>query len=60
MSRGIEHRDVGNELTKQEWLEGAHYFMSGTSFPSSPSEAMYSIDLMNIACISTTALLGSH
>lgn len=38
MARGIEHRDVGNQITKTEWLEGAHYFMSGTSFPASPSE----------------------
>lgn len=38
MARGIEHKDVGNELTKEEWLHGAHYFMSGTSFPDSPSE----------------------
>lgn len=46
MSRGIEHRDVGDELTKQEWLEGAHYFRSGTAFPSDAQEGdlFYRID----------------
>jgi len=38
MSSGIEHRDVGNELSKTEWLSGAHYFASGIAFPSSPNE----------------------
>jgi len=38
MGSGIEHRDVGNELSKDEWLHGAHYFASGIAFPESPSE----------------------
>ena len=46
MARGIEHRDVGDELSKQEWLEGAHYFRSGLSFPEDPDEGdvFYKLD----------------
>lgn len=39
MSRGIKHKDVGNILTKEEWLAvDRHELESGPNFPISPSE----------------------
>lgn len=36
---GIEHSDVGNELSKVEWLsEESHQLVHGSSFPASPVE----------------------
>ena len=39
MVKGIRHKDVGGELTYDEFhAEDAHEIASGTSFPASPSE----------------------
>ena len=39
MGKGIKHKDVGGELTYDEFhAEDAHELASGTSFPASPSE----------------------
>jgi hypothetical protein len=36
---GIRHTDVGDQLTKTEWLsEETHELVHGTSFPASPAE----------------------
>jgi len=36
---GLQHADVGDELSKAEWLsEESHQLVHGTSFPGSPVE----------------------
>lgn len=39
MTKGIKHKDIGQELTEVEWeADDSHELESGTSFPGSPTE----------------------
>ena len=48
---GIDHKDVGQEITKNEWLSAdLHEVSEGSSFPGSPTEKdlFYRTDLHKI------------